>query len=175
MPSSAPDNQMKIFAGKFQNGIIDWKVKGSPEISSNSETMSESYDYEGEMEPGNSNVGYLMKLSSMGWINCDRFYDIQKKTTLQVKVQSVKNTVVALIFKEIKSIMPGYCFSNNTIEFANLPDGQEVTLLAYSVDEKTKSARACTYDLLLGETKEIDLKMSEMDLDELKSLLASFN
>lgn len=202
MPSQAPDDKMQIFAGNFKNGIIDWKVKGTPEINSTSDGTTsdietESNDNErpyldetndsitgetisivyGRENSGENNVdnGYIMNLSSLGWINCDRFYDIQEKTKLIVKVESMKNTFVALIFKEIKSMMPGYCFSNNTIEFANIPDGQEVTLLAYSIDEKTKSAKACTYDLLLGETKEIDIKMNEMALDELKSLLASFN
>lgn len=176
IPSVEPDNKMQLFTGNLKNGIIDWKVNGKMEISnSGSESDLESANYEEEGGIGNSSTGYLMKLSKLGWINCDRFYDIQKKTKLIVKVPSVKNTTVALIFKDIKSIMPGYCYSNNTIEFANLPDGQNVTLLAYSIDEKAKNAKACTYNLLLGETKEIELKMNEMGLDELKSLIASLN
>lgn len=205
MPSANPDDKMQLFVGNFKNGIIDWKVKGNPEITGTTfeveQPVAENEDvvegkannledvnynpeldfvnntvmYPDEFNYDSASAGYLMHVSSLGWINCDRFYDIQKKTKLIVKVQSIKNTFVALIFKDMKSIMPGYCFSNNTIEFSDIPDGQQVTILAYSIDEKNKTANACTYNLLLGETKEIDLKMNEIALVDLKTLLASFN
>lgn len=177
MPSAKPDSKMQLFAGNFKNGIIDWKVKGNPEIKGLAVQESTELVENEDVVYSESEYasGYLMKLSSLGWINCDRFYEIEKKTNLIVKVPSVKNTFVALVFKEMKSIMPGYCFSNNTIDFNNLPDAQQVTLVAYSIDAKNKTTKACTYDLLLGETKEIEIKMNEISQDELKSLLASFN
>ena len=83
--------------------------------------------------------------------------------------------MIALIFKNIKSILPGYYNEKKVAEFANIPDGEEVTVLAYRVDKKNKSAVVGVQEVTLGEEGQVDLTMNEMSLDDFKLLLTKFN
>ncbi len=119
--------------------------------------------------------GYLMSMSKLGWINCDRFYDTKSPTNLLVKADSVENTFVALIFKNMKSVLPGYQFTNYATEFKKIPIGEEVTILAYRVNEKTKEVMVGSKDLVLGDTCFVKLDMAAMSVTDFKSLLTKYN
>jgi hypothetical protein len=188
LPSDDYDQKMKAFSGSLKEGIIDWRMNGSvskgnaalPEESRliDSESSGERF-IEGDSEfftPGaDYPEGYLMTMSKLGWINCDRFYDSKVFTHLVVKADSVGKTCVALIFKQMKSVLPGYQFANHTTEFKNIPLGQEVTVLAYRVNEKAKQVIVGTQDVRLGDTCLVQLVMETITLPDFKIMLTQYN
>ena len=186
MPANNPSTAMKAFAGILRNGIIDWSKEGNTKIADGPENADSS----GSADSTSSGEGgpvldgvyeqeryfnmYTMSLNKLGWINCDRFYDIEKQTNLLVRTDSVGKTFVALIFKEMKSVLPGYDYSNNVVEFSRIPYGKEVSVLAYRINEKEKTAIVGMQDVVLGEVKQVTLNMEKMDLDNFKSVLAAY-
>ncbi len=187
MPSDAYDKKMKAFSGKLKDGIVDWKVNGSvananlesPEVPLSDSEGSREYfsESDGVFVAGSTDYqqGYLMTMSKLGWINCDRFYDIKNSTHLLVKTDSIEKTCVAMIFKQMKSVLPGYQFANHTTEFKNIPSGEEVTILAYRVNEKRKEVIVGTQDMILGDTSLVQLNMQAMSVADFKTLLARYN
>lgn len=114
-----------------------------------------------------------VNISSFGWINCDRFLEIQSKTDLIVNFNpsdSISSANIYLVFKDINSIMQSYYFSYNgkTINegFRNIPVGYNVRLVAYTIkDEKVLSHASNmtvkdkqTLTLAMKETNDIELK-----------------
>ncbi|MBC7695857.1 MAG: hypothetical protein H7141_10485 [Burkholderiales bacterium] len=182
MPTSYPDKTMKAFSGKLKNGIIDWKVNGSIAIenvesfpdSGLSDSPERFIEYEGESGREYPEA-YIMRLSTLGWINCDRFYDTKKSTNLIVKADSIEKTFVAMIFKGMKSVLPGYEYANHSVEFKSIPTGQEVSVLAYRVNEKTKLVMVGHQDMVIGDTSLIELTMETMTQNAFKTLLAGYN
>jgi hypothetical protein len=194
MPTDAYDKKMKAFSGKLKGGIVDWRVNGSVAnagLGSKKEAVTDSVSSEFFMEGGTEyfgarredfftpgedyQEGYLMTMSKLGWINCDRFYDTKNPTHLLVKADSVAKTCVALIFKQMKSVLPGYQFANHTTEFKNIPMGEEVIILAYRVNEKAKEVMVGKQELRLGDTSLVQLNMETMSLPDFKTMLAGYN
>ncbi len=187
MPTDAYDKKMKAFSGKLKGGIVDWRVNGTVSnagieqkrdtaatVGDNSEFFGERS--EGFFTPGAEYPeGYLMSMTKLGWINCDRFYDTNNSTHLLVKADSIEKTCVALIFKTMKSVLPGYQFANHTTEFKNIPSGEEVIILAYRVNEKTKEVVVGKQELTLGDTSLVQLNMETMSLPDFKTMLAQYN
>jgi hypothetical protein len=76
---------------------------------------------------------YLFSATEMGWINCDRFWDIddEKKTDFIVTVPNPTDTKVHIIFKDIKSLMsPSFGSDKNTFE--NVPLEKQIRVIAIS-------------------------------------------
>ncbi|MES2515412.1 MAG: hypothetical protein V4580_14760 [Bacteroidota bacterium] len=186
MPASNYDKKMKAFSGRLKGGIIDWKVNGGvsnilidsfTEVPDSESLADRSFEGEGAIfKPGIDNQeGYLMTMSKLGWINCDRFYDMKTSTHLLVKADSVAKTCVAMIFKQMKSVLPGYQFANHTTEFKNVPLGEQVTVLAYRVNEKAKEVTVGRQEVVLGDTNVVQLNMEVMSIPNFKTLLAGYN
>jgi hypothetical protein len=70
----------------------------------------------------------------LGNINCDRFYDVDEKTDVIVKLNEFNfdEIRVNVVFNKIKSVIPGYYREGDmgTIKFSNLPVGEDVVYLA---------------------------------------------
>jgi hypothetical protein len=116
-----------------------------------------------------------MSMTKLGWINCDRFYETKNPTHFLVKADSVEKTFVALIFKDIKSVLPGYQFANFSTEFSGIPKGADVTILAYRVDAKTKQAVVGREDITVGDTGIVQLAMQPMSAGDFKTMLKEFD
>lgn len=183
MPAFPGDRTMKAFSGNLKDGIVDWKVDGKLRIDNfqdknpdpEGEGFSErSYEREGGVE-GEYQETYIMSMTRLGWINCDRFYEIKEPVRFVVKADSVEKTFVALIFKDIKSVLPGYQLSNLSTEFSGIPKGADVTVLAYRVDPKTKDAVVGREDITAGDTKTIQLAMQPMSAGDFKTMLKGFD
>lgn len=177
MPAFPADANMKAFSGKLSNGIVDWKVDGKLKTdnfragSPDPETGAEG---EGRSE-GEYQESYIMSMTSLGWINCDRFYDTPDPVKFLVKADSISNTSVALVFRDIKSVLPGYQLSNLSTEFTGIPKGAAVTVLAYRIDPKSKEVVVGQQDFAAGDTAVVKLAMQAMSADEFKALLKGFD
>lgn len=172
MPANTLDKKMKVFSGKQKNNLLDWTEQPNDIISTNTDIPGE-YEGEDSLEEGNC---FLMKVSNLGWINCDKFYNVKEKTRLMVKADTNTKTSVVLVFTKMKSALPGYyMIPNKIIEFSDLPLGEDVTVVAYRVDEKNKKAVAGTCHATLGNDVLITVQMKEMPLDDFKSILGKLD
>lgn len=80
------------------------------------------------------NFPVALKINQLGNINCDRFYDVDEKTDVIVKLNEFDfdEIRVYVVFNKIKSVIPGYYREGDmgTIKFSNLPVGEDVVYLA---------------------------------------------
>ncbi len=76
---------------------------------------------------------YMFSATKMGWINCDRFWDIdeEEKIDFFVTTQTPKNIKVQIIFKDINSIMTG-TNKEGRIVFNNVPLGRQIKVIGIS-------------------------------------------
>lgn len=80
--------------------------------------------------------GYLLETSELGWINCDRFYEVEEKTNLRIAMDTANYPSVRLVFSDINSIMGGW-YDGKNYTFNNIPVGYEATIIAYAMrDDK---------------------------------------
>ncbi len=137
---------MQTFNGFAEDGNLDWIASGEGSEAPVSEV--DMY-YDPETEQYFSNIGdvyfqvnkneagldnYLLSRGSLGWINCDRFYDDPtEKMEIVVSVDTALHPSVRLVFKNIQSVMSGYADENGKIRFEGIPQGSEVSLVAYSI------------------------------------------
>ena len=116
---------------------------------------------------------YMFSATEMGWINCDRFWDIEdsEKTDFIVKTKNPSETKTQIIFKDIKSIMTG-TYENGVLVFKNIPKGKEIKVIGISysngkptlaVGESITSSKGFE----LNEFKEFTLDQLETELNKL--------
>lgn len=144
-----PENKENFytFYGETDKGIINWKINPEEIVMQDaSPTMSEeliSEEESSEMEINyfmegvyvKSYHSLMMKVSSLGWINCDRFIGEDNLTNVKVLVKGEQNAAVRIVFRDINSVMPAYLNSNDLemYTFQNIPVGKEVLLLCYTL------------------------------------------
>ena len=117
---------------------------------------------------------YLLQSDELGWINCDEFYDVEDKTDVIVFVDTTYRPSVRMVFDNINSVMGGdYNQRNGTVTFKDVPVGETVRLVGYSVmDDVPYMANA---NVLVSEGLKKDLKLSQTTKIEMESELASLN
>ncbi len=117
---------------------------------------------------------YMFSATEMGWINCDKFWDIEdsEKTDFIVKTNNPSKTKIQIIFKDIKSIMTG-TYDNGVLVFKNIPKGKEIKVIgiSYSNGKPTLAVGESMTD-----SKEFELKeFKEFTLDQLETELNKLN
>jgi len=123
----------------------------------------------------NEKVYSAIDIKSFGWINCDRFIEIQNKTNLLIDINPADNVCsenIFLVFKDINSVMQSHYFYYNgkTVNegFKNVPVGYNVRLVAYSI--KNEKVFSYTTDLTINENQTLKLDLKESSNEELKEL-----
>lgn len=182
MPASESlSRQMELFQGKKNRGIIDWKVddnkmeqikSGEPIFEFDSQ---DNFDGEfGEEGYYSEADGYLMEVTKLGWINCDRFYDIDKPTQLIVRLDPKKNISVRMVFHDIKSVLPAYNYApGQSVKFDQIPRNKEVTVVAFAVNKDKTKALLGSKKITTGSVNEIDLTgLKTIEFSQLKAELA---
>ena len=115
-----------------------------------------------------------IEINKLGWINCDRFYDIENKTNMTVSFENkdnIESAVLFLVFKDINSVMKNYFLTsdklNNTI-FKDVPVGQKVKLISISV----KNNEVFTYysELTIDSEKTIKIKHEKSSVSDINKL-----
>jgi hypothetical protein len=118
-----------------------------------------------------------VNLQSFGWINCDRFLEVEDKTELLVKVNPADNILSAnvyLVFKDINSVIQQYYYNgtakNSSVKFEGLPVGYKTRLIAYTV--KDEKAYAFASDVTIGKNQKVEIAFTPVTDQEFKSLLS---
>jgi len=115
---------------------------------------------------------YEMSAGKLGWINCDRFYEVKNTSTLAVRVNTQEQMVVRIVFKDINSVMPCYSNSNHydQYEATGIPKGEKVLLLAYSV--KDENAMLGYKEITIGENMVENIDLNNLSKTRFKSAVS---
>lgn len=93
-----------------------------------------------QAEEANSSAldAYLLKSGSLGWINCDKFYDATATTEFVVQVDTTLRPSVRMVFDNINSVLAGnYDARTGKVRFSGVPVGEPVRLVGYSIVNDT--------------------------------------
>lgn len=196
-------NEMPFYSfyGKEQNGQVIWSKNAqekfyseSPKefdgISSNEdgESKSDFVEYtdtifveheNGELEPmliresrriGDGLVG---QFSSLGWINCDRFYDTKETITMKLKIDngiSDQGYSVYIIFKDINSVLPLYSVTNGTYQTPKIPKGSSITIFAIQSKENNLE-KVAFKEVVASDQKVFQVLSKKVKKDEIEKIM----
>ena len=185
IPSVKKSDNMYTYYGDKKAGNINWEVdKKEAAIYNTASSLEdederiEIYDEYGDvidaeyLESEEAVDFYELSAGKLGWINCDRFYEIKNPATLAVRVNSDKPLVVRLVFRGINSVMSAYSNSNHTDQYeaSGIPKGEKVLLLAYSVrdDEVVFGYKEIT----IGENKIEEITLNNLSKARFKGAVS---
>lgn len=110
-------------------------------------------------------------ITKLGWINCDRFLEVEDKTDLYASFNpkdSIKNANVYLVFKDINSVIQVLYYADKSPQFENMPVGYKARLIAYTVKDEKVFAYSNDFTITKGQKLTLDLKeISEKDFKKL--------
>ncbi len=109
----------------------------------------------------------LLSTQSLGWINCDRFYDNPNKTNYLVKLE--ERTSLLIVFNNIRSIIP--CDSKGI--FHDVPLGEKITIVALKADQG--KLLMAMHETVISNTPFESLHFNPVSLSEYKSKLQKLN
>jgi len=181
------DDMFTYYGGKAA-GVVNWEVdKNEPaiyntpnyELDENVNIAIEDQNYDEYREALDEEYYeeetvnfYELSAGKLGWINCDRFYDIKNPATLAIKVNSEKPLVVRLVFRDINSVLPAYNDSNHKDQYQTkgIPKGEKVLLMAYSV--KDDGAIFGYKEIVVGENKTEEITLTNLSKNRFKGAVS---
>jgi len=73
---------------------------------------------------------YLLSVSQLGWINCDRFTSVNNpQTSFSIKIDDKHQPIAYMVFQRFKAILAGGV-NDGRISFTNVPKGEKVFIVA---------------------------------------------
>ncbi|RTQ48848.1 hypothetical protein EJV47_14715 [Hymenobacter gummosus] len=119
-----PDVAMRLFFGVNSGGNVNWV----PAPQQGPSALGVVLDSTGQ---GNF-YNITLNNDSLGWVNIDRYMNLNPKTTVSVAVPGndvePANTMVFYVFNSFNTVARGYVAAGqNTVATANIPVGQSVT------------------------------------------------
>jgi len=184
------ENEMTLFYGQRDSlGQINWdsvpkKFEKKPKLVSvrctfcgdkNCLHSRMATPEEAELE---DKLYTAIELSNLGWINCDRFLEIENKTDLMVNfglVEKISTANIYLIFEDINSVMQTCLINDNdkvkNNTFKNIPTGSKVRLVAYTL----KDDKIFTYSsrMTIKENQTLTLVFKETNENDFKTLISN--
>ncbi len=146
VPTNSPDINMDLFFGTDSSGNITWNPADTSGI------------FIGQDSTGGS--VYQFPNDSMGWINCDYFYNSGGSQTIVNAVVPARydatNTTVWIVFPSINSVTGMYTFiSPDTFStsYYTLPVGINVTFVALHYDGTNYYSAFSTTNIVNGHSE----------------------
>jgi len=179
--SSIEKKGMEIFHGETKDGQINWipnsKLTQTDNASFFAFTQANNVNFFEQVDTVVSMAisiadsfvkNNILNSSKFGWINCDRFLELDNLTIVKIKYDTIFKPSAYLVFNEINSIMP--CFYEKTYgKFINLPIGYEATLIAFCIDkEKTYFS---SKKIIIENEMELNIEFEEVPLDKIKETI----
>jgi len=182
------ENEMTLFYGQRDSlGQLTWdsvpkKFEKNPKLVSVRCTIcgDKNCQYSRMATPEEAELADKLyaeiELSNLGWINCDRFLEIENKTDLIVNFspsEKISTANIYLIFKDINSVMQTYFINDNekiaNNTFKNIPTGSNVRLIAYTLKED----KIFTYssNMTIKENETFTLALKETNGNDFKTLI----
>lgn len=124
-PGTPADPAMQLFFGSpMANGSVNW----TPQPPQNPSTIRVDSIGQGAF------YNLVLNNDSLGWINCDRFWNVNPQTTVTASIGvpaaevDPANTLVFWVFNSINSVARGIVVTGqNTLTTPNIPVGYSVT------------------------------------------------
>jgi hypothetical protein len=110
---------------------------------------------------------YAFSTSGLGWVNCDRFYDVPEQQKVDLLVNS--QTPVRVIFNRINAVMGGN-LNGNQNRFNNIPQGERITI--FGIRKKGEQLFMAFEQTKVGSIP-IDLVYKETTFEEMQKTLAN--
>lgn len=113
---------------------------------------------------------YFYAVTRLGWINCDKFYNIspEDQTMLVINDDDEAEERVFVVFKDMKSIMPA-TFFNGKYQSGNIPKKAAVKIIAYKVKEG--KAYLAVHNTVAGEKNNYSLNYQPSSLKDIRKEL----
>jgi hypothetical protein len=115
---------------------------------------------------------YIFSVANLGWINCDRFQEIAKRTEYIVKVNDDGDIKIKMVFKDIDGVLIAE-EENGKYIFHEVPVGRRVTIVA--IKNSGENLQTAFADLTISDKPLEDLAFKETTLAELRSDLEKLN
>lgn len=163
---------MKLFKGNANEGYVIWDeviVDSATSVI----TVDTIYTEGGFMPIYQKELDhYLFSTTEMGWLNCDRFLEGEKKTILSLNIDTTIIPSVRLIFKNMR-VAAYPLLENGKLVFYNIPSGEPATLIGfYKTDERYfKFSKSFMVTQNMVETA----SFSEVTLEQLESEIKSIS
>jgi hypothetical protein len=138
LPEDSMEAGMTIFTGSADSSQFNWTVvpdvinsqTGGTDTSWTNDTTSYFY-----YDPSR----YIFTVTTLGWINCDKFYNAPSTTDISIVcsgIEPTQDTRVYIIFKNINSVVSVWNNSSpNVFNSNNVPVGELVTIIAFSLKD----------------------------------------
>ncbi len=108
---------------------------------------------------------YIMRTQNLGWINCDRFLNLQNTQKTDFVVWNNKpDTEIRLVFKNFRSIMSAWSGDEKKAQFIGVPVGQPVYIVATSPDSGKYNVSVTETTILKDQSTTIELKSLEKEV-----------
>jgi len=115
---------------------------------------------------------YVAKVTSLGWINCDRFWNTPQEELMTFRVKA-KNDVI-MVFKDANTMLPGSYYKEQQesvqFEFKHIPKSAEVYLI--SIVQGEDKQWLAMQSAHTGADNNIELKYEEVSKEEILERLA---
>ena len=112
---------------------------------------------------------YLMRTSSLGWINCDRFYEMVEEDKMDLQFASVSDDDrYYLVFKDMKSLIRPRKVDGNIV-FKGIPKGENVRLVGINVQDG--NAFLASQDFTLNSSVDVRMSFASAEMKDLKKAL----
>lgn len=118
---------------------------------------------------------YIFSISTLGWINCDRFYNAPSTTNISVVCSGVvddQNMRMYLIFKNINSVMQAWnTTSPGVYNVSGVPVGESVSVVAFCL--KDGKEYIGTADITISANHSSTIQMNEATEGEIVAIIKS--
>jgi hypothetical protein len=114
---------------------------------------------------------FTLKSYDLGWVNCDIFWRTEAPM-VNMEVSGVeRGSIVKMIFANFKTIVEGVRKSDGTLVFENIPQGEEVNIVAVGKKEKQALLSITTTTVMeqgpeLQPFREVTSEMLTLALDD---------
>ncbi len=122
-----------------------------------------------QVKPYNNSILANLAFSSskLGFINCDYFLKKNRKSLINWRILSENWVNIAVIFPKDNVVLLGVPMLDKVLlEFPNVPKGEPVEILAFSLDEKTKTYFFEKRKGRIGQKIDLDLKSCDFETIE---------
>jgi hypothetical protein len=102
----------------------------------------------------------IMKSARLGWINSDRFGGKSNNTSVEIIAKGPGEPEIKMVFKDINSVLPYY---KGYKEFSDVPVGERVTVIAFSMVDDVPYYAAKEFTVTAGQVLEIELQKTTLD------------
>lgn len=114
----------------------------------------------------------VLNSAKMGWINCDRFLNLNKQDLTTFSISNQNNAIIYLVFEKFNSIMNTGYLNNDKTQFANVPKNEKVKIIsAYKNDNEIFIA---VQDAIIND-KTHNLYYNKVSKAEMENILAKLN